>query len=249
MPSWMNLGFQDSCSPFMVELVSFYDYVMVLMTGIIFLILYIMTYMMTSKFYYKSLSEGTFIEVVWSVVPVFLLVVLVLPSIKILYLMEDIKSPSMTFKVMGHQWYWSYAVPLFKNFFFKLNNEIFDFYEFDSMLEEDSFPRLLECNDELVIPINSTSRFLISSGDVIHSFTIPSLGVKVDAFPGRINQLFLNPMRLGIFYGQCSEICGSNHSFMPIMLKVVDLKEYDSISGWYLVDLLEEEFSKSFLGF
>lgn len=164
---------------------------------------------------------------------------------KILYMREDVKSPSLTFKVVAHQWYWTYVSPLFNglSYTIKGRDEVHSFYEFDSFMEpyelSSEFPRLLGTSADLVMPVNATSRLIVSSTDVIHSFAVPSLALKVDALPGRINQLFANPVRLGIFYGQCSEICGSNHSFMPIRVKVCSLGDFDSISIGYLLEVLD----------
>lgn len=246
MPSWLSLGFQDSSSPGMGELSILHDYVITIMLRVIILISYIMCYLIFNSKYYKFLSEGTFIETVWSMVPAFLLVILVLPSIKVLYMVEDVKAPSLTFKIIAHQWYWSYVVPFYKNFSF-LNFSFFsNSYEFDSLLEDFSFfqasPRLLSCSSDLLVPVNTSTRLMVTSTDVIHSFAVPSLGLKVDAIPGRVNQLFVNPSRLGWFYGQCSEICGSNHTFMPISLKVVRLGDYDFYSKSSLLDFIGESF-------
>lgn len=236
------MSFQDSCSPSIRELRVFHDHIVVVISGVIVLIRYIIGYLLLNFKYYKNLSEGTFIEMVWSVVPAFLLIILVIPSMKVLYFIEDVKSPSLTFKVIAHQWYWSYVVPFFKNFTFKVGDSYFFRMEYDSIIEDkESCPRLLGCSRDLTVPLNTTSRLLVSSTDVIHSFAVPSLGLKVDAIPGRINQLFVNPSRLGVFYGQCSEICGSNHSFMPIIIKVVDLESYDFIRKKFLLEVLQEE--------
>lgn len=244
MPRWFSLSFQDCRSFRMMELIRFHDHAIMVMIGIIVLISYIMFYLIFSKAYYKNLSEGTIIETVWSIVPAFLLIILVLPSMKVLYLIEDVKNPSLRFKIVAHQWYWTYVSPLYKNFFFVNNDEVFRHYEFDSMIrqEEEVSPRLLICREELVVPLGIFSRLLISSTDVIHSFAVPSLGLKVDALPGRINQLFVKPERLGVFYGQCSEICGSNHSFMPIIIKVVTLENYDLYSKTLLLEIIEDKF-------
>lgn len=248
MPRWLVLGFQDSGSMSIGELSCLHDHVITIMFRVIIFITYIMVYLLFNSSYYKFLSEGTFIETIWSIIPAFLLIILVLPSIKVLYMMEDIKSPVFTFKIVAHQWYWSYIVPLFKNFSFSLNSNNFSFFEFDSMIEEDSslIPRLLTCSSDFYLPVNSTSRLLITSTDVIHAFALPTLGLKVDALPGRINQLFTNPSRVGLYFGQCSEICGSNHSFIPISLKVCSLKDYDEVSKSYLLDILGENFSSSY---
>ena len=135
-------------------------------------------------------------------------------------------------------------VPLLDNFSFLFDGLHFSRYEFDSIIEvfeEDFiFPRLLGCSSDFVVPVNLTSRLLLTSTDVIHSFSLPVLGLKVDALPGRLNQLFTTPSRVGVFYGQCSEICGSNHSFMPIRIKVVDLVDYDNTCKVNFLDLLGE---------
>lgn len=232
----------------MGELSCLHDHVIAIIFRVIIFITYIIVYILINTTYYKFLSEGTFIETIWSIIPAFLLIILVLPSMKVLYIIEDIKSPVFTFKIVAHQWYWSYIVPLFKNFSFSLNTRNFSFFEFDSMIDEESsvIPRLLTCSSDFYLPVNSTSRLLITSTDVIHAFALPTLGLKVDALPGRINQLFTNPSRVGLYYGQCSEICGSNHSFMPIRLKVCSLRDYDEVSKSYLLDILGENFSSSY---
>lgn len=143
-------------------------------------------------------------------------------------------------------------VPLFKNFSycFDSSEDSISTFDFDSILEEHTpdseFPRLLGCSSDLFVPVNTTSRLLITSTDVIHSFALPSLGLKVDALPGRINQLFTNPSRVGSFFGQCSEICGSNHSFMPISIKVCGLSDYDGVSKSYLLDIVRDSLGSDF---
>jgi len=251
MPTWLALGFQDSSSPRIGELCCLHDHVITIIFRVIVLISYIITYMLVNKNFYKFFSEGTFIETIWSIVPALLLVILVLPSIKVLYLMEDIKTPSVRFKVVGHQWYWSYVVPLFKNtsFFTSFEGNISHLL-FDSVIEGyetySAHPRLLGASRDFFIPVNTTSRLLITSTDVIHSFSLPSVGLKVDALPGRINQLFSNPSRLGAYYGQCSEICGSNHSFIPISVVICGALDFEDARKTYLLDLLEDSFSSSF---
>nr|AMB18830.1 cytochrome c oxidase subunit II [Myocoptes musculinus] len=238
MMSWMSLGFQDSSSLSMMQLSGFHDHTMVIMLGVLVLICYMFFFLFLNFKFYKNLSEGTFIEIIWSVVPAFLLIVLVIPSMKVLYYMEDIKVSDLSFKIVAHQWYWSYIIPLYKNFFFKFNNNLFFNYEYDSIMNIDGYPRLLEASSDLVLPLGKVSRLMISSVDVIHSFAVPSLGLKVDALPGRINQLFVNPLKLGLYYGQCSEICGSNHSFMPISVVVVSEGVYDDFTFNKTLDLL-----------
>lgn len=248
MPRWLVLGFQDSSSISIGELSCLHNHVITIMFRVIIFISYVMIYLLFSTKYYKFLSEGTFIETIWSMIPAFLLIILVLPSMKVLYIMEDIKSPVLSFKIVAHQWYWSYVVPLYKNFSFYLNSTRFSSYEFDSIIEDGSegVPRLLTCSSDFFLPVDTTSRLLITSTDVIHSFALPSLGLKVDALPGRINQLFTNPSRVGLFFGQCSEICGSNHSFMPISIKISSVSDYDAVSKSYLLDALRDNFSSSY---
>lgn len=247
MPRWLALGFQDIASPSIGELSNLHDHVITIIFRVIVLITYIIVYIIINTKFYKFLSEGTFIETIWSMVPAFLLVVLVIPSIKVLYIMEDIKSPSLTFKIIAHQWYWTYVVPFYNNVYYSLGGNKYDYHEYDSVMDsyslDSDYPRLLGCSEDLFMPVNTTSRLLISSTDVIHSFAVPSLGLKVDALPGRINQLFSNPSRVGSFFGQCSEICGSNHSFIPIRVKVCRFENYDKITQTYLLDLISEEIS------
>lgn len=241
MNTWLALGFQDSSSPSIGELSCLHDHIITIIFIIIFFISYIIIFMIVNLKSYKFLSEGTIIETIWSIIPALLLIILVLPSIKVLYIIEDVKSPSLTFKIIAHQWYWSYVSPFFKNLrFISSENKILSYFEYDSIMEEFNIlidrPRLLNCSSSLFLPINTTSRLLITSTDVIHSFALPSLGLKVDALPGRINQLFSNPSRVGVFFGQCSEICGSNHSFIPIILKVCDLKNFDLVRKLFLLE-------------
>lgn len=241
MPSWIRISFQDANGPFLRYLSFLHDHVIIVMLIVIVFIFYLLCYLLFNKSFYKFFSEGTFIETVWSIVPAVLLIVLVLPSMQILYIIEDIKTPSFTFKVIAHQWYWTYVTPLLNNLSYFLNDTLFTSFDYDSMMDLDSnFPRLLGCSSSLTIPLGFTSRFLISSTDVIHSFSMPRLALKVDALPGRINQIFSLPVMRGVFFGQCSEICGSNHSFMPIILKVVDYDLYTRYSTMSLLnDVLE----------
>lgn len=182
------------------------------------------------------MSEGTMIETIWSLVPALILIVLLLPSIKILYIVEDVKSPSVTFKIIAHQWYWSYVSPIIKNINLFKGSRLP--YEFDSNLENSNNFRLLSCTENLFIPVIVTSRLMITSTDVIHSFSIPSIGLKVDALPGRINQLFCNPWRVGLFFGQCSEICGSNHSFIPVAVNFCSVDYFEKIRKFYTLDII-----------
>jgi len=168
------------------------------------------------------MTHESIFEVVWTVLPGIILILLAIPSLKLLYSLDFLifeYEPIITVKIIGHQWYWSYEYVVFSD----TNYLEFDLVNFDSYLvpEDELNPnglRLLEVDNPLVIPANSYIRFLVTSADVLHSWAIPSLGIKVDAVPGRLNQMFTFIKRPGDFYGQCSEICGVNHGFMPIRL-------------------------------
>jgi cytochrome c oxidase subunit 2 len=160
------------------------------------------------------------IEIIWTLIPIIILIIICFPSLKILYYIDEIINPYFSIKAIGHQWYWSYEYPEFNN------------YEFDAyILNYESLNqfRLLETDNRLIIPFKISIRLIVSSLDVIHSWTIPSLGIKVDAIPGRINQLNLFCIRPGIYFGQCSEICGINHRFIPIIL---ERTSYDIFLNW-----------------
>nr|AKL90670.1 cytochrome c oxidase subunit II [Columbella adansoni] len=219
MSLWGQLGFQDAASPLMEELIFFHDHAMMILIMIISLVGYAALSLMMNKYTCRSLVEGQEIETIWTIVPAIILVFLALPSLRLLYLLDEVGNCSLTVKSIGHQWYWSYEYSDFSNI------------EFDSYmvptneLEPGDF-RLLEVDHRVVLPTQTDVRVLVTSADVIHSWTVPSLGVKVDAIPGRLNQLGFFIKYPGVFYGQCSEICGANHSFMPIVVEAVPLKNF-----------------------
>lgn len=223
MPRWISLGFQDPGSLTIIELSLLHDYIMVIILSVIILISYVIAYVVFNNKFYKFLSEGTFIETIWSIIPAFLLIILVLPSMKVLYFTEDPKYVRWRYRIVGHQWYWNFEVPSFSHLFWDRGDEKEFFINKDEETFSQNFlniPYLLGRHRELNISSLWTSRFLISSSDVIHSFAVPGLGVKVDALPGRINQVLVTPFKLGLYLGQCSEICGSAHSFIPINIFV-----------------------------
>nr|YP_009564012.1 cytochrome c oxidase subunit II [Ibacus alticrenatus]QAX91362.1 cytochrome c oxidase subunit 2 [Ibacus alticrenatus] len=222
MATWMNLGFQDSASPLMEQLIFFHDHTMT----VLIMITMFVTYMMTSLFFYtitnRFLLENQTIEVIWTILPTLILIFIAFPSLRLLYLLDEVNSPSITIKTVGHQWYWSYEYSDF------LQVE-FDSYMTPSNELTNSGYRLLDVDNRTMIPINTQIRMLVTAADVIHSWTIPSLGVKADAIPGRLNQISFTINRPGLFFGQCSEICGANHSFMPIMIEAISI---DSFLKW-----------------
>ncbi|NP_038290.1 cytochrome c oxidase subunit II (mitochondrion) [Penaeus monodon] len=219
MPTWGHLGLQDSASPLMEQLIFFHDHAMVVLILITTLVGYMMSTLFFNNFTNRFLLEGQTIEIVWTVLPALILIFIALPSLRLLYLLDEVNNPSVTLKTIGHQWYWSYEYSDF------LQIE-FDSYMIPSNeLSEDGF-RLLDVDNRTVLPMNTQIRVLISAADVIHSWTVPALGVKADAIPGRLNQVSFLMNRPGLFYGQCSEICGANHSFMPIVVESVSVKSF-----------------------
>nr|BBC20706.1 cytochrome oxidase subunit 2 [Bombus florilegus] len=220
MSTWNMFLFQDSNSFYSDNLISFHNLTMMMMMMIITLTMYFIVDFSLNTFLNLNLLKNHTIEIIWTLMPMIILMIICFPSLKILYYIDEIMNPYFSIKSIGHQWYWSYEYPEFNN------------YEFDSyMLNYESINqfRLLETDNRLIIPFKISMRMIVSSTDVIHSWTIPSLGIKVDAIPGRINQLNLFCIRPGIYFGQCSEICGMNHSFMPIMLESTS---YELFSNW-----------------
>nr|YP_010952933.1 cytochrome c oxidase subunit II [Empoascanara alami]YP_010952972.1 cytochrome c oxidase subunit II [Empoascanara hongkongica]WMQ52376.1 cytochrome c oxidase subunit 2 [Empoascanara alami]WMQ52415.1 cytochrome c oxidase subunit 2 [Empoascanara hongkongica] len=219
MASWSNLNTQDANSPVMEQLIMFHDHTMMIIVMITITVLYMMISLMTSKFINRMLLEGQLIELIWTIMPAILLIFIALPSLKILYMIEETNKPLISIKAIGHQWFWSYEYSDFKKI------EFDSYMKPTSDLENNEF-RLLETDNRVVLPFNTQTRILMTSSDVIHSWTIPCLGLKVDASPGRINQGNILMKRPGLFYGQCSEICGANHSFMPIVLESINMKSF-----------------------
>lgn len=219
MSFWGQLGFQDAASPLMEELIFFHDHAITILVIIIRLVGYAAVSLMLNKYTCRSLVEGQQIETIWTIIPAFILIFLALPSLRLLYLLDEVGDCNLTLKSIGHQWYWSYEYSDF------LNIE-FDSYIIPTRDLERGDYRLLEVDHRVVLPINTDIRVLVTSADVIHSWTVPSLGVKADSVPGRLNQLSFFIKYPGVFYGQCSEICGANHSFMPIVVEAVPLENF-----------------------
>nr|AJT70254.1 cytochrome c oxidase subunit II [Rhinochimaera africana] len=224
-----QLGFQDAASPVMEELLHFHDHTLMIVFLISTLVLYIITVMVTTKLTNKFILDSQGIEIIWTILPAIILISIALPSLRILYLMDEVINPHLTIKAVGHQWYWSYEYTDYEDL------------EFDSYMvqTQDLTPgqfRLLETDHRMVIPMESPIRILVSADDVLHSWSVPALGVKMDAVPGRLNQTAFLVTRPGVFYGQCSEICGANHSFMPIVVESVPLQYFEN---WSLLTLEE----------
>nr|ANJ70631.1 cytochrome c oxidase subunit 2 [Pterostichus madidus] len=219
MATWSNLNLQDSASPLMEQLMFFHDHTLMILSMITMLVGYLMMTLCFNKYINRYLLEGQTIEVIWTILPAITLVFIALPSLQLLYLLDEVSNPLVTLKSIGHQWYWSYEYSDFKKI------------EFDSYLipinelKNNEF-RLLDVDNRIMLPFNTQIRMLVTALDVIHSWTIPALGVKIDATPGRLNQTNFFMNRSGLFYGQCSEICGANHSFMPIVIESIPIKSF-----------------------
>lgn len=212
---------QEAATPVMENIIWFHNFLLVLITVITLFVLALLVIVVV-KFNAKAnpvpsrTTHNTLIEVAWTLIPVLILVGIAVPSFRLLFLELDVPKPDLTVKVTGKQWYWSYAYP---------DNGKF---EFDSLLDKDKQPRLLGVDNEMVVPVNKVVRIQTTAADVIHSWAIPSFGVKIDAIPGRLNESWFRATREGRYYGQCSELCGKDHAFMPIVVRVVNDQEYDA---------------------
>nr|WNL54344.1 cytochrome c oxidase subunit II [Amitermes messinae] len=219
MTTWLNLTLQDSASPVMEQLIFFHDHTLMIMLMIITTVFYTMVSIIRNKQTTRFILEGQMLETVWTIAPAIILIFIAIPSLRLLYLMDEIHNPAMTLKAVGHQWYWSYEYSDFT----KLE---FDSYMVQQEDQQINTFRLLDTDNRIVLPMNSPIRMIVTAADVLHSWTVPSLGVKTDATPGRLNQISFSINRPGLLYGQCSEICGANHSFMPIVVESVSTNQF-----------------------
>jgi len=223
-PSPWEVGLQDAASPVMADIIGFHTFVFWIITAITIFVLVLLLIIMI-RFNARAnptpsrTTHNTPIEVVWTIVPVIILVLIAIPSFRLLFTELDVPTPDITVKATGKQWYWSYAYPDNGNF------------EFDSLMVADKDLkqgdlRLLTVDNEMVVPVNKVVHVLVTGADVIHSFAVPSFGIKIDAVPGRINDTWFKATATGIFHGQCSELCGKNHAFMPITVRVVNDSDF-----------------------
>ncbi len=218
-PAPWEYTLQAAASPVMESIISFHNLLLAIIT-IITLFVLVLLILVVVKFNAKAnpvpskTTHNTLIEVAWTLIPVLILVAIAVPSFRLLFLQLDIPKPDITIKATGKQWYWSYAYP---------DNGKF---EFDSLMAQDKQPRLLGVDNEMVVPVNKVIRVQTTASDVIHAFALPAFGVKIDAIPGRLNETWFKATKTGMFYGQCSELCGKDHAFMPIAIKVVSDQEF-----------------------
>jgi cytochrome c oxidase subunit II len=225
-PAPWQLGLQEAASPVMADIAWFHDLLLWIISAIVLFVLVLLA-IVVLRFNARSnptpsrTTHNPVLEVMWTLVPVIILVVIAVPSFRLLFLELDYPKPDLTVKATGKQWYWSYNYPDNGNF------------EFDSLIVEEKDlkpgqPRLLTVDNEMVVPVNKVVHVLVTGADVIHSFAVPSFGIKIDAVPGRLNDTWFKATSEGTFHGQCSELCGKDHAFMPITVRVVSDTEFNA---------------------
>lgn len=239
LPKDWQLGFSEPATELMSDVIAFHSYILMpIITGISILVLALLLYIAyrynsNRNQIASSTTHNTVIEVLWTVIPVILLIIIAIPSFRILYTAETIPKADLTIKAIGNQWYWSYEYPDYDDFSFDAN-----------MLQDEELSdpslRLLETDTQIVVPVNKVVKLLITSNDVLHAWTIPAFAVKKDAVPGRLNETWFKAEKTGTYYGQCSELCGPKHAFMPINVKVVSQDEFDN---W--LNFAKEEYASS----
>jgi cytochrome c oxidase subunit II len=222
-PHPWEIGLQQGVTPVMDDIVWFHDFLLWVIGAIALFVLVLLVIIMV-RFNARAnpvpsrTTHNTAIEIIWTVVPVLILVTIAVPSFRLLFLELDVPKADVTVKATGKQWFWTYSYPDSK-------------FEFDSLMVQTKDlkpgqPRLLTVDNEMVVPVNKVVKVLTTGADVIHSFAVPSFGIKIDAVPGRINETWFKAEREGTYYGQCSELCGRDHAFMPIVVHVVSESEY-----------------------
>jgi len=224
------LSFQDPATPIMEGIINFHNHIMIFLTVIVVFVSWLMARAIILFEENKNptpvkFTHSTPLEVVWTIVPALVLLLIAIPSFALLYSMDELIDPTITLKAVGHQWYWSYE---FSDYATLEGGESLNYDSY--MIPEDDLTggnlRLLEVDNRVVLPVKTHIRVLVTSADVLHSWAVPSFGVKVDACPGRLNQTSVFIKREGTYFGQCSEICGVNHGFMPIVVEAVSLDNY-----------------------
>lgn len=235
-----QLGFQDAVSPVKEHLANLHQLILYIITAIVIFVSLLLAYV-CFRFSAKrnpvpsKTTHNTLLEIVWTTIPVIILIVIAIPTFRTLYYVDKTEEAEMTLKVIGHQWYWEYQYP-------DQGDITFDSY----MLKDDELkpgqPRLLEVDNRVVLPVDTTVKVLITSADVIHDWAMPSMGIKTDAVPGRLNETWLRITKPGVYYGQCSELCGVGHGFMPIAIEAVSKEEF---KAW--VEKAKKQFSQNML--
>ncbi|CAB4070531.1 cytochrome c oxidase subunit II (mitochondrion) [Lepeophtheirus salmonis] len=229
MPTWSQFSFQDASSPVMEEFILFHDVIMVCLGLILVSVGGMLGAVFVEGPYVGGLIDGEWLEWIWTALPGLVLFGVAMPSLSLLYMYDEMTNFDLGVKVNGYQWYWSYEMPLAEGL-------VLDCFMVPSSDTKLGQMRLLESDVALTLPIKSMLQLMVSSKDVLHAWAVPSLGVKMDAVPGRINTLSMYSFRPGLYFGQCSEICGAHHSFMPILLEMVSV---DDFASW--LKLVSEE--------
>jgi cytochrome c oxidase subunit II len=224
-PTPWQMDLQDSATPVMADIASFHFFLLWIIAAIsafvlALLLIVIVRFNARANPTPSRTTHNTPIEIIWTIVPVIILAVIAVPSFRLLFVQLQVPTPDLTVKATGKQWFWSYSYPDSK-------------FEFDSLMipEKELKPgqlRLLAVDNEMVVPVNKVVHVLVTGADVIHSFTVPSFGIRIDAVPGRLNETWFKATTQGVFYGQCSELCGKDHSFMPIAVRVVSQGDFDT---------------------
>ena len=233
-----QLGFQKAASETMRDIVNFHDklllpIIIAISVFVLFLMVYVCIRFRASRNPNPSkTTHNVAVEVMWTLIPVLILLVMAVPSFKILYKQDSIPKADVTVKAIGYQWYWGYEYPD--------ENIIFDSYMIEDKDLKENQPRLLAVDNEIVVPVNKVVKVLITANDVLHAWAVPSLGIKRDAVPGRINETWFKAEKVGTYYGQCSELCGPGHGFMPISIKAVSDEEF---AAW--LEEAKEEFAST----
>ncbi|MDX2050154.1 MAG: cytochrome c oxidase subunit II [Rickettsiaceae bacterium] len=239
-PKPWQVYFQEPATEVMEDIVSLHNFILVIITAILLVVAGLLAYV-CYFFYHKrnpvprKFTHNVTVEIVWTIIPVIILCIIAVPSFYILHKQETIPKADMTIKVTGFQWYWQYKYQDY-------GDMVFDSYMIDEKNLKPGQKRLLDVDNRIVIPRDTVVRFLISAADVIHSFTVPSFGFKVDAVPGRVNETYVKVKKTGIYYGQCSEICGVNHGFMPIVVEVVSKEDFEK---W--VEASKQKYSSKYI--
>jgi len=250
-----QMGLQDPATPVMEGIIDFHNHLMFFIVVIAVFVMWLL-YRVLKDFnednntVVEKFTHSTVLEIVWTIVPAIILLIIAVPSFSLLYSLDEIVDPAVTLKIIGHQWYWSYEYSDYVTIE-NGSNMTFDSY----MVAEEDLPhrrgslRLLETDNRILLPMNVPIRLIVTSADVLHSWAVPSLGIKVDACPGRLTQASLFMKREGVFYGQCSEICGVNHGFMPIVVTAVYLDMYAAFCNIYVEGVASPEYvTTSLLG-
>ena len=226
IPQPWQMGFQEAASPMKERVEAFHNELLVIITVITVFVTALLAYTCI-RFRKKAnpipskTTHNTLIEIIWTAIPVLILVVIAIPSIRLLYYMDRVEKPDMTLKVIGYQWYWGYVYP-------DQGDIAFDSYIIKDADLKPGQIRLLDVDNEVVLPVGKNIRVIVTGNDVIHAWAVPALGIKKDAVPGRLNETWLSITKPGVYYGQCSELCGTGHGFMPIKIRAVEPAEFDA---------------------